>query len=54
MHDLGRDLMGFVLSMCWTQELVRPTLDAQIVVSYTAALVFIGFFIMMVAQLILK
>ena len=54
MHNLERDLMGFVLLVCWTQGLVCPTLDAQTVASYTTTLNFIGFFIVGVAQLILK
>ena len=39
-HNLVRDLEGFVLSVCWTWELLRPTLDTQASASYTAALDF--------------
>ena len=43
-HDMVRDLEGFVLSVCCTRELLRPTWDTQASASYTATLNFVGFF----------
>ena len=54
MHDLGRDLRGFVLSMCWTQGLLHPTLDVKLLRLTPLHWISLEFFIIVVAQLIME